>query len=81
MLADVQAEREKLTQLMFEEFNVAGLFLADQAVLSLYAIGKLSGLVVDMGHGKTGPLLACGDAMAAFSGAGACHACPPLWRH
>ncbi|KAK9820164.1 hypothetical protein WJX72_006966 [[Myrmecia] bisecta] len=48
-----KADRERLTQLMFEEFNVSGLFLCDQAVLSLYAIGKLTGCVIDFGHGKT----------------------------
>lgn len=45
-----------MTQLMFEEFNVPGLFISDQAVLSLYALGKLTGCVVDLGHGKTGAL-------------------------
>ena len=53
----VQAEREQLTQLMFEHNNVAGFLLCDQAVLSLYAVGKLSGCVVDIGHTKTGPPL------------------------
>ena len=52
-----QAEKERLTQLMFEHFNVEGLFLCDQAVLSLYAAGKLSGCVVDMGHTKVGAAL------------------------
>lgn len=47
-------DREQMTQLMFEEFNVPGLFISDQAVLSLYALGKLTGCVVDLGHGKTG---------------------------
>ena len=56
-LVAVQAEREQLTQLMFEQNNVAGFFLCDQAVLSLYAVGKLSGCVVDIGHTKTGPPL------------------------
>ena len=39
---------------MFETFNVAGLFIADEPVLSLYAHGKLTGCVIDFGHGKTG---------------------------
>lgn len=36
----------------FERFNVTGLYIQDQATLALYAMGKLSGCVVDLGHGK-----------------------------
>lgn len=50
----VQADREQLTQLMFEEFNMTGFFLCDQPILSLYAVGKITGTVVDIGHAKTG---------------------------
>jgi actin-related protein 7 len=45
-------DRELITQLMFEVFGVKGLFFQDQAVLSLYAVGKITGSVVDIGHGK-----------------------------
>lgn len=31
---------------------MSGAFLQDTAALSLYAVGKLTGCVVDMGHGK-----------------------------
>jgi hypothetical protein len=37
---------------MFENFNVSGLYILDQAVLSLYSTGRLSGCAVDIGHGK-----------------------------
>lgn len=47
-------ERERLCQLMFEVFNLAGYYAADQAVLSLYALGRVSGTVIDVGYGKTG---------------------------
>lgn len=40
-------------QLAFEVFNVQGYFVADQAVLSLYAVGKLNGTVVDLGARTT----------------------------
>jgi Actin len=50
----LQDDREQLAQLAFEVFNVSGLFLADQALLSLYSVGKSTGLVVDFGHTKTG---------------------------
>lgn len=47
-----KAEREQLAQLMFEGFNVMGLFLHDAAVCSLFAAGKLAGCSIDIGHGK-----------------------------
>jgi hypothetical protein len=37
---------------MFENFNVSGLYILDQAVLSLYSTGRLSGCAVDLGHGN-----------------------------
>lgn len=45
-------EREQLTQLMFEGYNVSGLYLHDAAALSLFAAGKLAGISIDIGHGK-----------------------------
>ncbi len=57
-----QADRERLAQMLFERFNLNGLFLADQAVLNLYAVGKTTGLVVDLGHGKAGAPLSFGTA-------------------
>lgn len=33
---------------------MTGLFFADQALLSLFSVGKSTGLVVDLGHTKTG---------------------------
>ena len=41
-------------QLMFEKFNVSGFYATEQAVLSLYAAGRISGCTVDIGHGKIG---------------------------
>lgn len=43
--------REKMTQIMFETFNVPGLYIAIQAVLSLYSAGKFTGIVCDSGDG------------------------------
>ena len=45
--------REKIAQIMFERFKVPGLYIANQPVLSLYSIGKLTGLVADSGEGMT----------------------------
>ncbi|KAL9234616.1 hypothetical protein vseg_009470 [Gypsophila vaccaria] len=47
-----KAAREQLAQLMFEKFNVSGFYATEQAVLSLYAAGRISGCTVDIGHGK-----------------------------
>jgi len=45
--------REKMTQIMFETFNVEGLYVAIQAVLSLYSAGRTTGCVIDSGDGVT----------------------------
>ncbi|CAH2063310.1 unnamed protein product [Thlaspi arvense] len=51
-LCTPKAIREQLVQLMFETFNVSGFYASEQAVLSLYAVGRISGCTVDIGHGK-----------------------------
>ena len=41
--------REKMTQIMFESLNVQGLYIAIEPVLSLYSLGKCSGISTDLG--------------------------------
>ena len=43
--------REKITQIMFETFNTPAMYVAMQAVLSLYSSGRTTGIVVDLGYG------------------------------
>lgn len=45
--------REKMVQTMFEKYQFEGVYVAIQAVLTLYAQGLLTGVVVDSGDGVT----------------------------
>ncbi len=45
--------RERMLEVMFETFGFHGAFVQIQAVLTLYAQGLLSGLVLDSGDGVT----------------------------
>lgn len=45
-----KANREKLTKVMFEQFRIANFYIAAQAVLSLYATGRTTGIVCDCGQ-------------------------------
>jgi len=48
-----KANREKLTQMMFETFNSPAMYVSIQGVLSLYASGRTTGVVIDAGDGVT----------------------------
>ena len=45
--------REKAAEIFFESFNAPALFVSTQAILSLYASGRTTGVVLDVGDGVT----------------------------
>lgn len=44
-------QTEKIAEIFFERFNVPAIFIAPQSLLSLYASGKDTGVVIDIGDG------------------------------
>jgi actin-related protein len=46
-----KGNREKMIEIMFEKFSVQNCYVALQAVMSLYAAGRVTGLVCDAGDG------------------------------
>ena len=48
---NLKANREKMTQIMFETIDTSVFYVAIQAALSLYASGRTTGIVFDAGDG------------------------------
>jgi actin-related protein len=45
--------REKMTEMMFEIFNVPAMYIAIQPVLSIYSTGRTTGIICETGDGLT----------------------------
>ncbi|XP_049369119.1 actin-104-like [Solanum verrucosum] len=48
-----KTNREKMTEIMFETFNVPSMYVASQAALSLFANGRTTSIVLDSGDTMT----------------------------
>ncbi|CAF3197562.1 unnamed protein product [Rotaria sp. Silwood2] len=44
-----KANREKMTKILFEQFNIPAMYVANQSVLSFYSLGKTTGVIVECG--------------------------------
>ena len=42
-----------MVELLFDTFNVPNLYIANQAILSMYANGRVTGISIDLGDGVT----------------------------
>ncbi|KAH9943091.1 brg1-associated factor b [Epithele typhae] len=47
---NTQANRERMAEIMFEEFQTPAFYIANTGVLNAFAAGKGSALVIDIGH-------------------------------
>lgn len=50
---NIRSKRERITELMFEKYNIPAFFLSRNAVLSAFANGRSTGIVVDSGASQT----------------------------
>ncbi|EGC40048.1 hypothetical protein DICPUDRAFT_74418 [Dictyostelium purpureum] len=48
---NLKVNREKMTEIMFETFSTPAMYVSNQAVLSLYASGRNTGIVMNSGDG------------------------------
>ncbi|CAF1059056.1 unnamed protein product [Rotaria sordida] len=45
------ANREKMAQILFEQFNTPAMYVANQGVLSFYTLGRTAGIILEIGDG------------------------------
>jgi actin-related protein len=50
---DSMKKKEKIAEMMFEIFDVPGLLFSNQTICSLYAYGRINGIVVDLSDSLT----------------------------
>ena len=54
-----KANKEKMSEIMFETFSTPAAYIANQAVLTLYASGRQTGIVLDSGDGVSHTVPIC----------------------
>ena len=79
---NTRAAREKMVELLFEKFSPPALFLAKNSVLSSFAVGRPSSLVIDCGASGARPVRQDGaaPAHAALAQAPPCQRCTTATR-
>ena len=50
---NLKANRQRFTEMIFENYNFLGFYLATQTILALYASGRTTGMVIDSGYQVT----------------------------
>ena len=63
LLSDIplntKLNKEKITQIMFETYDFPKMFMANQGILSLYASGRQTGIVLNSGYSVTHVIPVC----------------------
>lgn len=49
----IDANREKMTEIIFEKFNIQSFYVGISSVMSLYSSGQMNGVIVECGHDQT----------------------------
>merc|ERR1712087_175612 len=50
---NTKTNRKKMAEIMFESFEVPAMYVANQAVMSMYGSGRTTGIAIDSGYGVT----------------------------
>jgi len=46
-------DKQKIAQMLFESIGVAGAYVSDHCLLAMYSLGRMNGVVMDIGHETT----------------------------
>mmetsp|Transcript_11712 Transcript_11712/g.28857 ORF Transcript_11712/g.28857 Transcript_11712/m.28857 type:complete len:365 (-) Transcript_11712:340-1434(-) len=48
-----KVEKQKIAQLLFESIGLSGAYVSDHCLLAMYSLGRMNGVVMDIGHETT----------------------------